>query len=146
MASDPKKAYEELLERTRRVWLLGTCQSVLYWDMETSMPDGGSGHRGSQLALLSGMIHEQFTDSRIGDLLSEIEASDLIADGNSDMSVNVRELRREYDRETRVPRDLVEEMTRVTAQAHIVWRDAREAKDFSAFQATPVAAYPQPLC
>ncbi len=136
MPSDPQQAYDNLIERVKRIWMLSTCASVLHWDMETGMPDGGSEHRGAQLALLSGMIHEQFTDEAIGDLLSEVEESDVVADPLSDAAVNVRELRREYDRDVRVPADLVEEIARETTAAHVVWRDARKDKDYSAFAPT----------
>jgi carboxypeptidase Taq len=128
-----QKVYADLLERIEQVSLLASTEGVLYWDMETGMPDGGAEYRGEQLSLLSGMVHEQFTDPVIAEWLETIEASDLVSDPLSDEAVNVREIRRQYDREVKLPKELVEEFTRVTAQAHIVWRDARAASDFSMF-------------
>ena len=63
----------------------------------------GAEHRGDQMALLAGLHHERATDPRIGELLGEVEGSDLVADPESPEAANVRELRRVYDRRTRLP-------------------------------------------
>jgi carboxypeptidase Taq len=48
--------------------------------------------------------------------------------------VNVRELRRSYDRATKLPRELVEELARVTSLAHGEWVEARKGSDFARFR------------
>jgi carboxypeptidase Taq len=49
-------------------------------------------------------------------------------------AVNVREIRRTYDRAVKIPKALVEELARVTTAAQPVWRDARREDDFLAFR------------
>jgi carboxypeptidase Taq len=107
--------------------------ALLQWDAEICMPRGGVGHRGEQMALLAGLVHDRATDPRIGELLSAVEASSMIADPESVEAVNVRELRRDFDRETRLPRRLVEEMARVSALSSQAWSEARDADDFKSF-------------
>jgi carboxypeptidase Taq len=97
------------------------------------MPRGGANHRGEQLALLAGLAHDRATDPRIGELLSAIEGSELVSDPDSAEAVNVRELRRDYDRETRLPRRLVEELARVAAMSSQTWMKARDENDFASF-------------
>jgi carboxypeptidase Taq len=46
----------------------------------------------------------------------------------------VREIRRGYDRSVKLPKELVEELARVTIQAQQAWQQARQANDFPAFQ------------
>ena len=133
MALNPQAAYEKLIERSKEISLLGSVASVLHWDMETGMPDGGTQHRSEQLALLGGMVHERFTEPVINEWLTAIEGSDLVADPRSDAAVNVREIRREYDRAVKVPKRLVEELAKVTSEAHVIWRDARKESDWSMF-------------
>ena len=133
MAS-PREAYDDLIQRVRQISLLGSCSAVLHWDRETSMPPKGAQHRAAQHALLAGMCHEQFTDPKLGDLLAACEATPLVADPLADEAVNVRELRRTYDRATKLPRDLVEEIARVTSLAHGEWVEARKKSDFAHFQ------------
>ena len=97
------------------------------------MPRGGVKHRGEQMALLAGLVHDRSTDPRIGELLSDVEGSPLVADAESIEAVNVRELRRDFDRETRLPRRLVEEMARVSALSSQAWSEARDRDDFKSF-------------
>src|SRR5437764_7654395 len=98
-----EQAYEELVRRMREQTLLSSCSELLGWDELTCMPPGGVGHRSAQMALLAGLYHEKVTDPRLGELLGGLEGSDLVADPDSPAAVNVREMRRAYDRATRVP-------------------------------------------
>jgi len=130
----PQAAYDELLRRVREVALLGSCGGVLGWDRETYMPPKGAAHRAEQAALLAGLCHEKFTDPKVGELIAATEGTDVVADPLSAAAVNVRELRRAYDRATKLPRDLVEELARVTTLAHGEWAKARKASDFARFR------------
>ncbi len=58
----------------------------------------------------------------------------LTSDPLSDTAVNLREWRRSYDRSTKLPQKLVEEMTLVTSQAQVEWVKARQENRFSRFQ------------
>ena len=129
----PKQAYDELVRLSREETLLASCSDVLEWDQEVSMPRKGVKHRAEQLALLAGLSHDRATDPRYDELLSVLEQSSLVSDPDSAEAVNVRELRRGYDRERRIPRRLVEEMAHVTALASKVWADAKKKDDFKSF-------------
>ena len=83
-------AYDELIRRMREETLLTSCEALLEWDEETYMPPGGVENRSDQLALLAGLLHERGTDPKIGELLAELERSDLVTDPRSPVSVNVR--------------------------------------------------------
>jgi len=72
------------------------------------------------------------TAPEIGDALKQVEESPLIQ--QEEPAVNVREIRRTYDRAVKVPKALVEELARVTTRAQQVWQKARRDKDFAAFQ------------
>ncbi len=130
----PRAAYQELIRRAREEALLASCLDVLEWDEQTVLPRGGVEHRSEQLALLAGLLHDRSTDPRIGELLDAIEGSRLVADPESPAAVNVREIRRAYERERKLPRRLVAEWARVTALAQQAWADAREAGDFERFR------------
>ena len=97
------------------------------------MPRGGGEHRADQMALVAGLVHDRGTDPRYDELLSTVEASSLMSDAESAEAVNVRELRRDYERERRIPRRLVEESARVTALASQAWAEARRRDDFKSF-------------
>lgn len=128
------KAYHELVRRVRDEALLTTIEALLEWDEETYMPAGGVANRSEQLAMVAGLLHERGTDPRLGELLDAIEGSDLIADPNAAPALNVRALRREYDRFVRLPRSLVEDVARTTALAQQAWASARKEADFERFR------------
>ena len=131
MTSD--QAYAELLQLTRNEAVLSSCVDLLQWDEEVCMPRGGGEHRAEQMALVAGLVHDRGTDPRYDELLSTVEASSLMSDAESAEAVNVRELRRDYERERRIPRRLVEESARVTALASQAWAEARRRDDFKSF-------------
>src|SRR5438067_10631582 len=106
----PQDAYAELIRRVRDGALLDSCASVLGWDERTYMPHQGSAHRAEQMALLARLTHEMLTAPAIGQLLEEVEGSALLHDRDAVPAVNVREIRRSYNRAVKLPKDLVEEL------------------------------------
>lgn len=86
------------------------------------------------MALIARLTHEMSTDPKFGECLSVVEDSDMMADSSSAVAINVREMRRGYDRAVKLPKELVEEIARVTTRAQQVWQEARAANDFPAFQ------------
>lgn len=129
----PHELYSDLLARVQKAALLGACGAVLGWDRETYMPPGGNEHRANQLSLLAGQTHEWATDPVIGELLNELADSALADAEDSDTAVNLREIRRSYERSVKLPQKLVEEISRVTALAQHHWAQARQASDFDQF-------------
>src|ERR1700685_2363523 len=99
----PLEAYQELLSQSREEALLGSCAALLDWDELTYMPDGGADSRAEQRAYLAGLEHDRATDRRRAELLACVEGSELVRDPESVEAVNVREMRRLYDRLVRLP-------------------------------------------
>jgi carboxypeptidase Taq len=79
--------------------------------------------------------HEHFTSPRVGELISQCESSsELMKEEFSDAAVNVRWTRRSYDRATKLPASLVEEMARTTSLGEAAWVEARKKSDFKQFE------------
>jgi carboxypeptidase Taq len=127
-------AYADLIRRVKDAGVLASCASVLDWDEQTYMPRQGSAYRAEQMALLARLGHEMLTAPEIGQRLAEVEGSDVVRDLDSVPAANVREIRRHYDRAVKLPKELVEELARVTTRAKMAWVDARKAKDFGQFR------------
>lgn len=133
MVEKATEAYDELIRRVKEVAVLESCGSLLHWDQQTYMPSKGSAHRADQLALIAGLVHDKFTAPEIGELLATVEGSGLPKDPGTVQAVNVREIRRSYDRETKIPPALVRELARTCALAQDVWVEARRTSDFALF-------------
>lgn len=131
MSTLPAK-YVELAREARPGAVLGTAQRVLSWDQETMMPSGGASIRAEQLEMLAGMVHEHATSRKMGDLIAACEGDAQVM-SHPEASAGVREFRREYDKHTKLPKSLVEEITRCSSEGMHAWKDARAKSDFSKF-------------
>ena len=132
--SSPRAAYESLHKLFRENALLRSAEGLLGWDQETGMPPRASDWRADQLALLSGMLHRRATAPEVGGWLEECLAAGFSED--SAEAVNSRGWKRDYDRATKLPAELVEEFAGVTSRGMGVWAAARGASDFKAFLPT----------
>lgn len=127
-------AYDELTRISREAGLLQGTGAILSWDQEVFMPPQGVAYRAQQLSQLARMHHETFTDPRVGDLLAACEEdAALNSDPRSVAAVNVREIRHDYDRQTRLPASLVAEEAELASLGQHSWAEARKNSDFSQF-------------
>jgi carboxypeptidase Taq len=127
--------YDELIGHVKQADLVQKTVALLWWDQETMMPAKGVAFRSQQMAQLASMHHRMATDPRVDDLLSACEADgQLMADPTSPAAVNVREVRRRYDRQTKLPEELVRELAELTSLAQHEWAEARKDSDFARFR------------
>ena len=122
-----------LKTRMARIARLGQIQSLLGWDQQTYMPPGGAAARGEQSAALQEFTHGLFTADETKRLLADSESEIAGQDPDSDDVRMLRLVRRDYDRATKLPPELVAEMARHRALAQEIWIRARAANDFAAF-------------
>ena len=127
------QAYTDLCSMKREAAMLSSVAYLLSWDQETYMPAGGTAARAEQSAILAGLVHDRQTSERLGELIEACEQDKAVQD-DADAAANVREMRRDYDRETKLPKELVTELANVGARAQDAWKDARKNNDFKAFQ------------
>ncbi|MEM1071713.1 MAG: carboxypeptidase M32 [Planctomycetota bacterium] len=125
--------YEALAGYLRESATLQSIGNVIAWDHETYMPPGGAEARAGQSAMLARLYHERQSADELGDLLAGCE--DAFGPGDeSAESANVREARRDFNKRTRVPADLVAKLAEARAKAQHAWKDARERSDYDAFR------------
>ncbi len=131
---NPLQAYRDLMSRSREIAHLDSAMELAYWDQRTNIPARGHAHRVRHLAAMAKMRYRRLTDPRIEELLSTVEDSSLVDDRPSVISVNVRELRRVYDRLKRVPGKLAADLVRAGAEAEAVWEKTCPKNDWPRFK------------
>jgi carboxypeptidase Taq len=128
---------KELKEKDRRATTLSHAVAVLGWDQETYMPSAAIEERSEQLELLQTMLHEAYTDPRIGELLAGLGATDENPRGDVSLAepdrALLRHVHRWYTRRTKLPSDLVAAVARETSLGQSIWARARHESDFSQF-------------
>lgn len=121
-------SWETLVEHMKRIDTLRGVAWTLGWDEQTNMPPKAQALRGSQSALLSTISHGWISDPRIGEWLAELS-------GQSDPIQRAchRNLTRTYERERRVPVELVEEIARAESAGFAAWVEAKQTSNFAHF-------------
>lgn len=117
-------AYDELSKKMKEVRLLSNCSSILGWDMRTYMPSEGIEQRGEALSTLGKITHAKMTDPQIGNLISQCSGLEKIQQRNVEL------WKRDYDRETKIPADLVIRLTKQSTKTEGKWYEAKRKQDF----------------
>jgi carboxypeptidase Taq len=114
------KHYEEIL-------------GVAYWDMRTGAPRKGLDLRAEAIGTLSAEMFRIATSDELGELLDRLSAPAAAEElGDVDRCL-VREMKRDYDRNRKLPPELHKEYVVLTSQAEAAWETAKEAGDFPGF-------------
>jgi carboxypeptidase Taq len=122
-------AYEQLLDRNRRITNLGNAAMHLYWDEQVVMPEGGTPARAQQRSAISATAHELLVDDDVAGWLDELDGPAL----DEEQAANVREIRRNHERVADVPTELVEELTEVGSENQQIWQEAKAEDDYDRF-------------
>ncbi|NHK31770.1 MAG: carboxypeptidase M32 [Asgard group archaeon] len=126
--------YKKLLDLYKENVMLGNINSIIHWDFEVMMPKKAAKQRANEMAILSGIIHERITSPEIGVLLKEIKKHDKFNDLANIEKRNVELIQRDYDKETKIPKEFAQELTKHGAIATDSWKKAKAKSDFSIFR------------
>jgi len=121
-------AFEELRRELRAIEDLESAAAVLEWDQQTYMPDQGATARARQIALLGEVAHARRTSPRMRELMDGL--SSMREEEGVDGAI-YRRARREWERATRVPGELVRTIREHTAATYVAWTKARPKSDFA---------------
>lgn len=127
-----QQPYSEFIDHVKRISNVEHASSILNWDQQVMMPEGGTPARSEQVSTLSALHHELLTSEETETYLSTLESSSL----TDEQSAVVREISRQYERAECVPSELVEEIAQTTSSALPVWKKAKDNDDFEAFAPT----------
>ncbi len=127
-------ALERLKERLAEVNDLTKASSLLLWDQRVMMPPGGAPARAEALATVGRLAQERFIDPEIGRLLDELRPLEESSDYESFEASLIRVTRRDYEKATRVPPELVGEIRRASALALAAWDPAKQESNFEALR------------
>src|SRR3989304_8907805 len=90
MSDSARQLYRTLCQHIRTTALPSSVEQLLAWDERPMPPSAGAEHRAEQVTLLSGMIHQRWTDPQLGEWLAELTESPLALDQPSDTGATLR--------------------------------------------------------
>jgi carboxypeptidase Taq len=126
--TNPK--FSELKQRLDEVNDLTKAAGLLFWDQRVMMPPGGSAARAEAIATVTQLAQERFISAEIGRLLDDLRGFEEESGYDSLEASLIRVARRDYDKATRVPPELVGDLNRASATALSAWGPAKEQSNF----------------
>jgi carboxypeptidase Taq len=131
LTNNINSVYRKLLARTKDLFVLGSAEAVIHWDMETMMPPKAVELRSNQLALLSRVHHKMSTSPETGKLLNAIQANPQYAELDEIEKRNVYLIKKNYDEQIALPEKLVAETAKQQAITVNTWKKAKATKNFN---------------
>ena len=133
--------WNRLGDYLRETQLLGSIQSTLYWDQNTSMPSAGSTWRGEQLSFLARTLHSRQSSDYFESLLEEAKnefeqkckAGELDQHQIFERSRNLELLQKDLERQKSLDPDLVSELAIAKANGYKSWQEAKNKDNFLCF-------------
>ncbi|HEX8333079.1 MAG TPA: carboxypeptidase M32 [Segetibacter sp.] len=126
-----EKLYDQYRSTLQKIADVKYASAVLQWDQETYLPLKGADKRGQQLATLSEVSHQMFTDEKLGGLLQELN-------GRTDLSFiqkqNVSLSLEDYIKLKKFSPDFVRTMSEAISASFHAWVEARKQNSFRIFQ------------
>lgn len=129
----PAEIFAAARDHARRIALLATVDALVGWDERTKMPTKSGSWRADQAAELAAITHRLRTDPAQGERLESLAAGPLASGGTPEERATIRLLKRDFDKQARLPSRLVEELARTTVAAQQAWVVARSAASWPDF-------------
>ncbi len=127
------KKLEELQVFLKEQNMYDHVTTLLYWDMETSVPKAGQEAHVEALTKFSTESFTMGTSDRLGELLDALAAPEEFEALDPMWKFIVTRMKRDFDRNKRIPVDVYEAYVREQAESGNAWREAKNASDFFIF-------------
>ncbi|KAL7753522.1 hypothetical protein RI367_001297 [Sorochytrium milnesiophthora] len=129
-----RELYDQIVAHGKQISYLSSIMSVAQWDKEVMMPqnEGAVAARGKALSALGGVMHEKSTSKEYSEMLDKIQQQDL-SELNEMERANLKLVLYTYEKNKKLPVELVMRMSELTTLSESKWAEAREAKDYSMF-------------
>lgn len=121
------KAYLETMNQYDHV------TTLLYWDMKTNTPKLGQEAHVEALTRFSSESFAMSTAEKLGEMLEELAAPEEYDTLDDTWKFIVGRMKRDYDRNKRIPAEVYETFVRAQAESSNAWEEAKNASDFSIF-------------
>lgn len=131
---NPEQLFEQVAAHIRETALLEGTSALLQWDERTGLPIAAEHYRADQITLLSGMIHRRKIDPWLGEHLQSLSHSSLASDPHSSHGASIIRLWKDFRRNSQLPVDLVESISKATVLGQQAWEKARTADSWTAFE------------
>lgn len=107
--------------------------TLLYWDMKTNAPKLGQEAHIEALTHFSTKSFEMSTADKLGEMLDGLAEESEFTALDVTWQFIVRRMKRDFDRNKRIPAEVYEAFVRAQAESGNAWEEAKNSSDFSVF-------------
>lgn len=107
--------------------------TLLYWDMKTNAPKLGQEAHIGALTHFSTKSFEMSTADKLGEMLDGLAEESEFTALDVTWQFIVRRMKRDFDRNKRIPAEVYEAFVRAQAESGNAWEEAKNSSDFSVF-------------
>lgn len=127
------KLLEEFKEYLEKMNQYEHVTTLLYWDMKTNAPKLGQAAHIEALTRFSSESFAMSTSEKLGEMLDGLAMPEEYEALDDTWKFIVRRMKRDYDRNKRIPAEVYETFVRAQAESGNAWEEAKNASDFSIF-------------
>lgn len=134
---------KKLLEKYKEISLLNKISTTLAWDLNVNLPRKGADARARQIAYLTKIVTEKWTDPEFKKTLESLSGQSptkqgpALQDKNSKLTQEEKAIVRNLERSAKfyqkVPKEIIVEFSETTSKAFMVWQEAKKNDKFKDF-------------
>ena len=127
------KALEQLKDYLKKKQQIEHVLELIFWDMETVMPKNGFARHSDVLTDFSTEEFKLSTSDELKGYLHELNKPEEYEKLDDMWKFIVKRMKRDIDRDYRIPEALYTEYVQKQAEASQAWKEAKNASDYSIF-------------
>ena len=121
-----------LLEKYKKISILGNINATLGWDLNVNLPAKASEGRAEQSAYVTKLIAEKWLEPEFKGLVEDVGGSHF-AKAARDEAAIIRNIKRASKYYWNVPKEIIVEFSETTSKAFMVWQFAKRDNKFKDF-------------
>lgn len=134
MSINQKEMEEQFLNYVKKIGAYNEALALIYWDLRTGAPKKGVDQRTEVIGVLSSELFELSTSEELESYLTVLSEESIQDQLSLITRKTVEEMKKEFDRNKKIPADEHKEYVMLQSKAESVWEEAKEKADFSLFQ------------
>lgn len=107
--------------------------TLLQWDMYTGVPKEGYDKHADALAYFSTEQFKMSVNPKLKELLEKLNEKEEYQGLSEEWKFIVKRMKRDFDRNEKIPQDLYEEYVRALSDSQRAWEEAKNSSDFDIF-------------
>jgi carboxypeptidase Taq len=123
--------YGQYKEAMKKIADIRFANAILQWDQETHLPPKGAPIRGQQIATLSEIAHQLFSDEKLGTILNELNGSNGLS---PEEKRNIELSLEDFNKNKKYSSAFVRQLSEQVNKTFHSWLEARKNNSFSTLE------------